>query len=110
MQSGGVPALRPWPAGLRAQVLVNSGAAGTEPAATPSVCPGALAPEAKIVSVGFAHRPSRRRLTQVVSNAIALGVGDGLFRVVERQANLRLHVGRTGPPHQRVDLARFFRF
>ena len=44
--------------------------------------------------------PARRRTLAL--STTTLGVGDGLFERLERQAHLRSRVARAGPAHQRV--------
>src|SRR5262249_33692774 len=67
-------------------------------------------PEAKVVGVGLAHRAPWCGLHDVIGDAVALGVSHGLLLRIEGEADLRFHVARAGPAHQRIDLAGRLRF
>src|SRR5262245_19009887 len=76
---------------------------------TGSMCPCAVAAEAEIVGIGLAHRATWLWLHNAVGDAAAFGVGDRLLLGLEGEADLRLHVARARPAHQRIDLARHLR-
>src|SRR3954451_4412833 len=72
--------------------------------------PGAAALEGEIVGIGqSAPRRPRLRLEHLTGDAVALAISDRFLGAVELQVNLLAHVARTGPAHQRLDLARLFR-
>src|ERR1700704_4976355 len=70
--------------------------------------PGIAPVEGEIVGVG--HDAARRRvgMKDLVGDAMALAIGGRLFEGFEAQVHLLAHVARTGPAHQRLDLARLF--
>src|SRR3981081_569387 len=70
--------------------------------------PGIAPVEGEIVGVG--HDAARRRLgmKDLVGDAMALAIGGRLLEGFEAQVHLLAHVARTGPAHQRLDLARLF--
>src|SRR4051794_18900147 len=70
--------------------------------------PGIAPVEGEIVGVG--HDTARRRLgmKNLIGDAMALAIGGRLFEGIEAQVHLLAHVARTGPAHQRLDLARLF--
>src|SRR3954451_7712062 len=71
--------------------------------------PRAAALEGEIVGIRqSAARRRRLRLEYLARDAVALAIGDGFLGAVELQVNLLAHVARTGPAHQRLDLARLF--
>src|SRR5262245_48204539 len=72
--------------------------------------PGNLAAEAEIVRVSLGLRRRPMGLEQLIGNAVLLRVRNRLFQRVELQADLAAHVGRCGPAHQGLDLARGLRF
>ena len=69
--------------------------------ASASVRPGLLAAEGEVVGVG-PEDPRRAWRQHLEGDAVALGVGDGLLLGVEQHPHLAVHVGRTGPAHQRI--------
>src|SRR5581483_2240430 len=72
--------------------------------------PRLAAAKCEIISIG--HLATRRffRLKNLVGDALTLAIGHGLLFRLEAKGNLLLHVGRTGPSHQRFDDARLLRF
>src|SRR6476620_1235359 len=70
--------------------------------------PGIAPVEGEIVGVG--HDAARWRLgvKNLIGDAMALAIGGRLLDGVEAQVHLLAHVARTGPAHQRLDLARLF--
>src|SRR6516165_4318395 len=71
-----------------------------------SMRPGNDPVRREIVGIGQDLARDRLRLFDPVGDAVALGVGDRLLLGAETQLDLRAHVGRTRPAHQRLDLAR----
>lgn len=74
-----------------------------------SVGPGTDARELEVVGIGHLLRGLFLRIAHGEGEAVAGRVGDGVFLGLEIKADLRLHVGRGSPAHQRVDGARRLR-
>src|ERR1700689_5144856 len=68
--------------------------------------PGNDAVRREIIGIRQDLAGDRLRLLDPVGNAVAFGVVDRLLLGVEVELHLRLHVGRTRPAHQWLDLAR----
>src|SRR5690606_21459726 len=69
------------------------------------MCPALAAAELEVVGVGFADRLAGLGVADAINDTVALSVGDRLFLGVELEFDLAPHIGRAGPPHQRIDLA-----
>src|SRR5436190_4660946 len=75
-----------------------------------SMRPRDTPPEGKIVRIGqSAARRGILGLEHLVGDGVALAIGDRFLLGMEAQPHLLLHVGRAGPAHQRLDLARLLR-
>src|SRR5437667_6188404 len=74
-----------------------------------SVRPRIEASEGEIVGVSDLLARGLLRLEQLIGNAVALAIGDGLFLAVEAEPQLLLHVAGRGPAHQGLDPARLLR-
>src|SRR5215475_11297131 len=72
--------------------------------------PGFAAPEREIVGIGHLAIGRLLWLDQLIRDALALAIGHRLFLAVEIDRELLLHVAGGGPPHQRLDRSRLFRF
>src|ERR1700730_18946427 len=66
---------------------------------------------AKCKIIGIGDLPMRRflRFEHLVSDALALTIGDRLFLGLKAKRQLLLHVAGTGPAHQRLDETRLLR-
>src|SRR6185436_12807483 len=71
--------------------------------------PGIAPVEGEIVGVGYDAARWRLGMKNLIGDAVALAIGGRLLDGVEAQVHLLAHVARTGPAHQRLDLARLFR-
>src|SRR5271165_3075678 len=70
--------------------------------------PGNDAIRREIVGIGQDLPDRRLRILDPIGDPVSFGVGDRLRLGVELQPDLRLHVARTRPAHQRLDHARRF--
>src|SRR5215211_572584 len=68
--------------------------------------PGGAAAVAEIVGVGDDAAGRFFWLEHLIRNTVALAIGDRFLLRVKAQVQLLLHVGGTGPAHQRLDEAR----
>src|SRR5271165_3222074 len=68
--------------------------------------PGNDAIRLKIVGIGYDLAGRRLRVLDPIGDAVALGIADRLVPGVEAQLDLRFHIARARPAHQRIDRAR----
>lgn len=74
------------------------------------VCPGLLAVVSEIVGIGDLAPLRLLRLVETIGDAVPLGIGNGFFLGVEEKLDLAFGVAGRGIAHQRLHLARRFRF